>query len=135
MAKKPQMKLECHFGRVGLGDVTGSVPVKFSRGNIDIEVADEVLCGRRLDVRMIAHAKGENPDQKRLPGMDRHETEISCDIAGYRVSPKSIGATMKFSLDGIDEKGIGKFAMRDGVLVIKNVGEMVSEPEDDVDEE
>jgi hypothetical protein len=134
MAKK-QMKMECFFGRVGLGDVTGSIPVKFSRGNLELEVADEVLCGRRLDVHMVAFAKGENPEQKRLSGMERHEVSLQCDITGYKVTPKAISASMKFNMESVEEVALKHFAMRDGVLTIKNVGELVSDDEPEEDDE
>jgi len=118
-----------------VGDETASIGIKISRGNLEREEAEELLCGRRLDVSLIAFAPGEEPGQKRLEGMERPELKTQCDVRSYATNPKSFRATLKFSLDQVDAGALAAFAKRPGVVNVLNVGESIpdedSEPSDE----
>lgn len=132
--KRTKLKLGTDFGPVSVGDETASIGVRFSKEELNVVAAEEMLCGRRLDISIVALMDGEQDGQKRMAGMERPELKCVVDVKKYGSSPKWITARLKFALELVDLDTLVKFAKRRGNLTILATEEL-SLPNDDEDGE
>lgn len=119
------------FGGVSIGDATARVGFSIEKESMTIDEAEEILCGKRLDGRLVALPAGDDVDQQLLPGADpgtKHELKGTFDVKGYRSTTKAISTGAVFLLTAIDIELLGHFAKRSGRLIVTDASEM-PEPE------
>ncbi len=127
---KSMLDVAVAFGGVSIGDTTAKVGFSIDKEAMNIDVAEAVLCGKRLTGRLVALPNGEDPDQQALPGMEetKHELKAAFDVKGYRSTPKKISSGATFVLSSIDVSDLGHFAKRSGRLIVSETAE-IPEPE------
>lgn len=115
----------CEFGGVSIGDQTARIGVAVDKAGLDPLTAEEVLCGRRVSVKIELQPENEK-DQRRFAGMEPIQLLTVCDIKSYRSAVNSWGFGLTFALQEIEVDDLGRFAKRTGrceVQVLGNSGE------------
>lgn len=117
-----------NFGDVSIGDGTARIGVPIDRSLLNIDAADELLCGRRLDGRLLVIPPGDASNQTyidpELSGELRHELTSTFDVKRFSVSPKNIAAGLTFSLQEVEVSELSHFAKRGGRLVVAGIEEI-----------
>lgn len=130
MARKPFAGFRggVTFGSINIGVETASVGIKIGRGVINLNMADELFCGRRLTGKIILGKIDEGDGQGKLIDDVDHEVQGAFDVSKFSCNKKQIGITASFSLEDIDIAELSVFSSKPGRLVIDSVGE-IPEPE------
>jgi hypothetical protein len=111
-------ELGVSFGSVAVQKESIGVRLKASRGVLTVGAADQLLCGKRLQVSLLARASG-GPGQASLPGLD-DDTKVEglADVKSYGVSPRFISFTLSFVLDADLREKLTKLAGLEGMLAV-----------------
>ena len=93
-ATKPELDIDVQFGNVSIGAENARLGVKIDRGNMDLDSADEMLCGKRLTGRIEVCPPGEQQGQQALPGMkdERPHLDGTFDVnrSDAELTPKDV---------------------------------------------
>ncbi len=114
----------CKLGKVSVGDHAASVTLKIERGNLQLDKADECLCGRRLVGQLVSCREDEDPKQKNFLQGARPSITGVFDVRGFRVAPETYSTTLSFArseLNGDDLFGLANQTVR---LMGVEVGEL-----------
>lgn len=131
MGNPTLLDVPCEFGGVSIGKETARVSIKVQRAELNIEEADEALCGKRITGRIVAKPRNELQGQGHLMDVDEEITgTFDVKRLGFNTDELSFGAT--FVLSSIDVSHLAKFAKRIGRLVATDSAEI---PEDGPDED
>lgn len=135
--RMPALSVPVEFGGVSIGDGTARLGLKIDRSNLNIDAADEALCGRRLKGRVVVLKDGEQANQTTFLDGVRHEVESIFDVKRFGVAPRAITCGLTFSLAEIDVEALTHFAKRKGRFIVDEIGEIPGddENEDAEDEE
>lgn len=137
---KYEAKLKVKFKNLSVGDETTTLGFSVSRDALNPDAAEELFCGKRLQVRLLA-GPGADPEQGILWDDVQFDVEGIADVKKYSVTPKLISAGCAFQISGVDVMELTKFAKREGILlVVKVLGDTkdqadAEDGEDDEDEE
>lgn len=126
-AKKKKLALDVavEFQGVSIGDETGRVGIAIDRENMNIDVADEAFCGRRLSGSIITVPKGVDPSQQEIfEEGERHEIAGTFDVKRFSADSKRITAGLTFALAEIKIEELVHFAKRSGRMEILEFGEL-----------
>lgn len=129
MAKKngkSVLDVPVEFGGVSVGQTTVRIGVRMNRDQVDLDVADEVFCGHRLNVEITLGKSDEMPNQKKAFDAAYH-VRGSADVKHMGVNADVITSGLTFSLKEIDISEIARFSKGTGKLTVYNVAEL---PED-----
>ena len=122
MAKKAALlDLPVSFGDVGIGERTARVGVSVSREELSLSGADKQVCGRRLIGKIVAKDNGAHGDQGNLSGFEDAEVMGAFDVKRIGVTPKDLSFNLAFNIEDIDVGILGKFAQRNGRLIVGSV--------------
>lgn len=114
-----------NFGDVSIGDGTARIGVRIDRSLLNIDAADELLCGRRLNGRLLVTPPGDANSQTyidpEVSGELKHELESTFDVKRFSASPKNITAGLTFSLQEVEVSELSHFAKRGGRLVVASI--------------
>jgi hypothetical protein len=117
-----------NFGDVSIGDGTARIGVRIDRSLLNIDAADELLCGRRLNGRLLVTPPGDANSQTyidpEVSGDLKHELESTFDVKRFSASPKNITAGLTFSLQEVEVSELSHFAKRGGRLVVASIAEI-----------
>ena len=134
MAKKKiepngtMLKASCSFGGVSVGDKTARIGVSIEREHLTLKTADDILCDRRIQGKIISLPAGSQSDQGALPGMDEEiELDGIFDVKGLSHNSKHISFGLTFMLKGLDVGGLALFAKRNGRIEITGSEEIGDE--------
>ena len=119
--KVPALNVLVAFSGVSIGDGTARVGVRVLREWLQINKADESLCGRRLTGRIVRLKDGEDPNQTLMLDEDRHQIAGSFDVKSFGVNQKAISFGLTFSLKDIDISELGFFAKQSGRLIVDQI--------------
>ena len=75
-ATKPELEIDVQFGNVSIGAENARLGVKIDRGVMDLDKADECLCGKRLTGRIEVCPPGAQEGQQALPGMENERPHL-----------------------------------------------------------
>ena len=120
--------LPVEFGGVSIGDETGRVALRINRDRMDLETADKMLCGRRLDCRIIVQPVSDDTNQTYSLDGVKFEVAGAADVTRVSFTPKHITAGLTFSLAEVSKGELCEFAKRSGRLEIHSVGEIPAKP-------
>lgn len=125
------LDIPVEFGGVSIGQQTAKLGLKISREVLNINAADEALCGRRVTGRVGVGGAGDSPGQMYL--IDDMEDVINAtfDIHRFGVTPDNYTSGLTFKLKEIEIGILARFSKGAGRLVIENIDAI---PEDVVDE-
>jgi hypothetical protein len=124
------------FGNENYGDETARLGIKINRDNMNINAADEALCGKRLAGSIVVGAA--DTQQARLLDDAQYKVNGVFDVKGYSVKVKHISTGLTFSLESIDREELSHFARQEGHLIVETVDELVMDEgggEEDAEEE
>lgn len=127
MGKKSNAVLEVPvaYGSLSVGDKIARIPISIRSADCTIEQADRCLRGRQLAGRILARPEGVRATQPALPGFHTDiELVGTFEVDAFRATPKAIGATLKFSLAGINVEKLTHFANREGMLRVDGVSDL-----------
>lgn len=117
-----------NFGDVSIGDGTARIGVRIDRSLLNIDAADKLLCGRRLNGRLLVtppgDANGQTYIDPEVGGELKHELESTFDVKRFSASPKNITAGLTFSLQEVEVSELSYFAKRGGRLVVASIAEI-----------
>lgn len=132
-ATKPVLDIDVQFGNVSIGAENARLGVKIDRGNMDLDSADEMLCGKRLTGRIEVCPPGEQQGQQALPGMkdERPHLDGTFDVKRFGVGASEISAGLTFSLGAIDVSELARFAKKNGRLIVTEAQYLPDDGEDD----
>lgn len=130
--KVPALSCAVEFGGVSIGDGTARLGLKIDRSNLNIDAADEALCGRRLKGRVVVLKDGEQANQTTFLDGVRHEVSSIFDVKRFGVAPRNITCGLTFSLADIDVEALSHFAKQKGRFIVDEVSAI---PADDENEE
>lgn len=132
-----ELEVDVQFGGVSIGDETARVGIKIDRALMQLDQADEILCGKRLTGRIEVCAPGEQQGQRALPGMkdERPHLDGTFDVKRFGVSLKEISAGLTFGLGSIDVSELAKFAKKNGRLLVTDAQFLPEDSSDDDDHE
>ena len=125
---KSVLDVPVNFGDVSIGDGTARIGVRIDRSLLNIDAADELLCGRRLSGRLLVLPPGDASNQTYIDpvvgGDLKHELESTFDVKRFSASPKNITAGLTFSLQEVEVSELSHFAKRGGRLVVAGIEEI-----------
>lgn len=128
--KQVVLDTNCEFGGVTIGDETARLGVKLSRERIDINMADTIFSGYRLDVMIVLGHCDDQPGQLKLFEDSDYSINSSADVKKWSANRKEISTGLTFALGDIKVEDLAKFAKGKGRIVIKSIKELP-----DVDDE
>jgi hypothetical protein len=117
----PCLDIPVSFGGVSIGDQTARIGVKISRECLNIDAADEALCGKRLVGKVVLGHNGDSAGQGKLFDGADHEISGAFDVKRFSVGPKEITAGLTFSLGSIDLSELGHFAKQSGRMLVESI--------------
>lgn len=129
------LDVNVEFGGVSIGETTARLGVKLQRGQMELDQADAVFSGKRLQGLVTLQSR-DDEGQTRLPGMEDNvppTLETVFDVKQFTVKPKWISAGLTFALESIDVSQLALFAKRTGILRAEVVGDLEEDDEDDED--
>lgn len=127
------LELPVSYGNVNIGDEIARLTIKFTRTALALGKADQTFCGKRLTGRIVARAGDAQGEQDSLPGAeDDAELTGSFDVTALSVTRKTISTGLSFSIASIQVETLARFAKRQGVLIVDEIGDI---PEDEADAE
>jgi hypothetical protein len=114
------------FSGVSIGDKTTRIGMAIDKKQINLAMADQLFCDRRLTGKIVLGVVDEAENQQKLDGMDDtdHEVAGSFDVKGFRVNSDVIAIGATFAKQEIDIEELARFAKGKGRLVIDNAGEI-----------
>ena len=110
--------LPAEFGGVSFGDETARVGVRVAREKLALEDADHLLCGKRIDCRIVVQPKDDDQAQQYSVDGLKFEIDGSADVTQVSFSPKLIKFGLTFCLEAINRGELSEFAKRQGRLEI-----------------
>ncbi len=115
------------FGGVSIGEATARLGLRISREQISLEEADDCLCGRRLECRVVLGHPDDAPGQQKL--IDDADLCVggSADVKRFGCSPDWITGGLTFSLQEIDVADLARFSKGRGRLAVSGIAAI---PED-----
>lgn len=130
-----ELEVDVQFGGVSIGDETARVGIKIDRTLLDLEKADDMLCGKRLTGRIEVCAPGEQNGQQSLPGMkdSRPHLDGTFDVKRFGVGLKEFSCGLTFGLGSIDVSELAKFAKKNGRLTVTDAQFLPEDGDDDDD--
>lgn len=133
--KKVLLRFPCKFNKANanLGDHVAALAFSVARENLNSTAAEECFCGHRINVRLVL---GEgNPDQKTFWEGVQDNVQAVALVKAFRTSPKLIGSTLLFQMDGMkDTEILGRFAKKVGWLFVLSA-ESIEEAAEEVEAE
>ena len=140
-AEAMALSVPTKWGGVPIGDDTVSVGANVDRDNLNLEAADLFVCGRRLNVRLVQHASGDDPNQKYIAGAEAgSEVRGVADCKKFGTTPKEITTRFTFALEEVDLDSLAHFAKRPGTIQVLGVEDLTAgnagdqEDEEEADE-
>lgn len=138
-ATKPKAKtvldVPVAFGNVSIGDGTARLTMTIDRASMNIDAADEALCGRRLTGTVWLTQDGEDKGQQMLGDDMRRSVDGVFDVKGFRVTPKAISTGLTFSLRDVDVEELSHFAKKTGRFSVTGVTSLEIEDEEESEDE
>lgn len=138
-AAHPVAQIQVMFQSISIGDATCSIGFRIDREKMNLDAADELLCGHRITGRLIAAKEGDDPSQTTMFEADKYEVAGVFDSKKFGVTPRHITARATFSLADVDVEEIAHFAKRNGFIIAELVQQVDEEPpvedEEEEDEE
>lgn len=130
-------KLEVEFGGYSSGLLACKIGVKCSRSSMSLEQADEMLCGKRLNVTLAINTKGDDARQKRIKTDSGGVVEVEgvCDVKSFRVGPNGYSFGLTFNRENVDGRLLQDFPKASGQMHIDGVEDIPEEKSDDEDSE
>lgn len=110
--------LPAEFQGVSFGDETARVGIRVSREKLTIEDADRLLCGKRVDCRIIVQPKDDDQAQQYSVDGIKFTIEGSADVTQVAFSRKLIKFGLTFCLESINRGELSEFAKRQGRVEI-----------------
>ena len=107
------------FSTVSIGDETASIGVRISRDTLDVDEALHLLCGKRLDVRLVAGDESAGQEQ-----LFENALTGSADVKRIGIDPKRFSARLTFAVQSVDVPHLGGLAKRTGRIRILGVAEI-----------
>lgn len=132
--KSQMLDIPVEFGGVSIGEATARLGIRANRSVLNINSADEVLCGHRLTGRVVLGGEDEQPGQGRLVDDLDHTVAAVFDCKRIGVNPTQISAGLTFTLADVDIKELARFSKGAGRLVIEAVSELPVDQDDSDDE-
>lgn len=122
---------EVRYGNLSVGKELARIRVTIDRDAMSLDQADNLCCGARCDVDMIADPNGQDddPDQETFISTAIKMQTIA-DIKTFTVRPAEIAASLSFSIGDLDVSELSHFASAKGSLTLKRIGDCVEEDED-----
>ena len=124
------LDIPCEFGGLTIGDAVAKLSVTIRREVLNIDAADEALCGRRLTGRIIVIGADVDPRQMDLMDGLRPVIESSFDVKSFRVSPKLISTGLSFAIapdpdqDNNQISTLAHFAKKAGRLTVFGIASL-----------
>lgn len=112
------------FSGVGIGETSARIGVTLSRDDMDIDVADDLLCGRRIKGKIEAHKKGGDSEGQGYLKNVRPSITAVFECKSFRTGPSKIGASLNFALNDLTGDDLRHFANRNGNLYIESAEEL-----------
>lgn len=128
----PTLDLPVDFGGISYGDETARLSCRAARDSISLDDADANLCGKRLELELVAMPAGSLPGQQQLPDMDEKLKGIA-DVKRFGVGVDEISFGLTFALSSIDKNQLLEFRKRSGRIVITHVEVLPDGDEEDGD--
>lgn len=117
---EPKLVLPVQFGDVTIGDGVAGITISISRDKLKLDTADEYLCCKRLIGRILILPGGDDEAQTYILGTKtKHAVKGSFDVRSFRVTPKSLGTRLSFSIESIDIEELSHFAKQNGLVVVE----------------
>ncbi len=129
---KPTLEVAVQFGGLSIGDQTARLGVRIARAFVDVEKADAVFVGKRLEV--VVQLGAADADQMKLFDVEL-EVVGSVDVKRIGVAPDSISAGLTFNLASIDVATLARFSKGVGRLKVLTVSELPSEAAAEADDD
>jgi hypothetical protein len=121
--RKSILNVAAKFGGVSIGQETARIGVTFDRSGLNLEDADAVLCGHRLNGR-VQLGNGTDPNQGKLIADVDVEITGAFDAKKLSVSPQFISTGLTFALADIDVSELARFSKGNGRLIVEHVAEI-----------
>lgn len=116
--------LPVQFGKVGFGDETASISFAVSRDHLELDTADNILCARRFNCKIILQPKDDDQAQQYMVDGLRLEVAGSADTTQTSWNRKYIKCGLTFSLSDVEDSELWKFSKKQGRLEISDVDEI-----------
>lgn len=132
-AALPVLEVPVSFGNLNVGDEKTRLAVSISRSKLSVAKAEKHLCGKRLEIEIVARPAGAAAEQEGLPGMEDADLKVTgiADVKGFGVTSKHISTGLTFQINSINLEELAHFAKREGRLTITSVEELDEENEGD----
>ncbi len=115
---QPKMSLPVQFGDVSIGQGVAAIGVTIQRQSLSIGDADEKLCCKRLNGRIIICPGQDDETQTYInEAKVKHRVNGAFDVRGFRVTPKTFTTRLSFSIESINVEELSHFAKQSGRLI------------------
>ena len=132
--KSQVLDIPVEFGGVSIGEATARLGIRANRSVLNINSADEVLCGHRLTGRVVLGGEDDEAGQGRLVDDMDHMVSAVFDCKRIGVNPTQISAGLTFNLADVDIKELARFSKGAGRLVVEAVSELPEDADDGDDD-
>lgn len=122
LEKRIVLTVQC--GNVSIGDKTVGIGISFSRDSMPIQQADNILCGRRIEVSL--KRGNASPDQKTSPEDAQAKIDGTVEVKSFRATTKNFHLTACFTLEDVEPERLHEFAKRECTLTIRKSGDIPS---------
>jgi hypothetical protein len=128
--KHAQAPISVGFGGISFGKATAKLTVSTSREDVPLSMAEELLCGARLNVELRV-----TDGQPMLPGVEKLELATVADCKSLRMTPGSWSFGLTFVQKGLDANLLLAFRNCAGEMIASRIGDATGSDEDpDADE-
>ncbi len=124
--RKPVLEVAVSYGTVTLKPNAVKLGIAIRAVDLPIAEAYRHLCGHRLAATLLARPDGAGATQQGLPGLDG-DTTLRGEFDVKQLSlpnAATITATLSFPLTPEILDDLGRFAKREGILTIEQVGDL-----------
>ena len=123
------------FGGVSIGDQTAKLAIKVDREFLNINAADEVLCGRRITGKVALGRSGDTPGQMVLVEDMDDVIVAKFDIQRFGVSRDAFTSGLTFRLADVDVRQLARFSKGAGRLIMIEISPILCDTADEDDED
>lgn len=127
------LELPVEFGNISIGSETAKLSVKINKERLNINAAEELLCGRRLSGSVQLGGADDSNGQSKLFEVDV-TVDGTFDIHRFGVGPKEYTSGLTFKIAEIEIGDLAQFSKGKGRLLVESNIEIPHDVADDDDE-
>ena len=117
------LEVPVQFAGISIGPEVARLGTTISRDECELEEADRIFCGRRIEVDVVLGKRTDAKGQTKMWESDRTISGVA-DVKGIGVGPDTYRIGLSFGKHDVDLAELSEFAKGAGKLVVYGVAEI-----------